>query len=462
MYQKHRISKIGLIVFIVIINLIVLANSFFHNPSIGYDADYHLKNIQIYPFDIPTPEESKEFFSAPLPYFLPSLVNKICLAQGGEKCIYIAGRSALYINFLLSIFISILFWKISEKIDPGNINLKWLFFANLGILTVYYKTFSQVRGEPYIAFFVVLLIYYILKILENLKNDKVLCVNSIVLGLILGCSILSRQWAFFIMPALLIIFAIIWLKKTSIRKKLGFFFLVTISITILIGGWFYLFLQAKYGTITAFNLDTPGFSFSNQPQLFYRATGIKHLLLFTEPVRPVFNFTLFPILYSDTWGDYWGYFSFFPYASDALYMKSYLGLVNISSIIPFIIIIISFVGIIFDIFKKRKQFYETNVPIIKLLLILIIVFTLIGFLWFVISYPEKTDGDTVKSTYIIQAIILLPLVVGMYVNELLKKHAIIWLLLIFMYGLIFIINFVAFFSHSVSLSFIKLIVYCIS
>jgi len=102
------------------------------------------------------------------------------------------------------------------------------------------------------------------------------------------------------------------------------------------------------------------------------------------------------------------------------------------------------------------------VPIIKLLLILIIVFTLIGFLWFVISYPEKTDGDTVKSTYIIQAIILLPLVVGMYVNELLKKHAIIWLLLIFMYGLIFIINFVAFFSHSVSLSFIKLIVYCIS
>ncbi len=450
-----KIKKIGLIVFIIIINLIIFTNSFFHNPSIGYDAKAHLKNIQIYPFDIPTPEESREFFSPPLPYFFPSLVNITCLAQGGEKCISMAGRSALYINFLLSILISLFFWKISEKIDPGNINLKWLVFVNLGTLTVYYKTFSQVRGEPYIAFFVVLLVYYILTILENLNSDRVIYKKAIVLGLILGCSILSRQWAFFIIPALLIVFTLIWIKKTTIRKKLTVFFLITMSVTIIIGGWFYLFLQSKYGTITAFNLDSPGFSFSNQPQLFYRATGLKHFLLFKEPVRPIFNFTFFPILYSDTWGDYWGYFSYFPSAADALYMKAYLGRVNITSIFPTILIICSFLGILFDIFKNNKHFFETNLPILELLLILVIIFTTIGFLWFVISYPEKTDGDTVKSTYIIQAIILFPLLVGIYVKEKIKNNSKIWAVLIITLGAIFIANFLAFFSFSVPLFFIK-------
>ena len=450
-----RIKEIGLIIFIITINLIIFTNSFFHNPSIGYDAESHLKNIQIYPFDIPTPEESREFFSPPLPYFLPSLVNIICLAQGGENCISMAGRSALYINFLLSIFISLFFWKISEKIDPGNINLKWLVFVNLGTLTVYYKTFSQVRGEPYIAFFVVLLIYYILTILENLKSDRVFYKNAIVLGLILGCSILSRQWAFFIIPALLIVFILIWMKKAKIRKKLSVFFLITMSITIFIGCWFYLFLQSKYGTITAFNLDSPGFSFLNQPQLFYRATGLKHFLLFKEPVRPIFNFTFFPILYSDTWGDYWGYFSYFPSTTDALYMKTYLGRVNITSIIPTILIVVSFWGIVFDIFKNKKHFFETNLPIIELLLILVIIFTTIGFLWFVISYPEKTDGDTVKSTYIIQAIILFPLLVGIYLKEKIRNNSKLWVVLIVTVGAIFITNFLAFFSFSVPLTFIK-------
>ena len=33
-------------------------------------------------------------------------------------------------------------------------------------------------------------------------------------------------------------------------------------------------------------------------------------ILFTKPIRPFLDNQFLTILYSDLWGDYWGYFSF--------------------------------------------------------------------------------------------------------------------------------------------------------
>ena len=89
------------LVVIIIMNLIVLYNSFFHNPLTGYDAGSHIKNIQIYPFRLPSPEESSEYFSAPLPYILPSIFNLVCQAFGWPNCTVWAGKIAQFIKFIL-------------------------------------------------------------------------------------------------------------------------------------------------------------------------------------------------------------------------------------------------------------------------------------------------------------------------------------------------------------------------
>ena len=76
---------------------------------------------------------------------------------------------------------------------------------------------------------------------------------------------------------------------------------------------FYLSLFLRYGTPAAFNKHRAPFSFSNRPAFFYLGSGDG--LLFKDPVRPSFKGQFLPLMYADTWGDYYGYFLL--YAWDA-------------------------------------------------------------------------------------------------------------------------------------------------
>ena len=73
---------------------------------------------------------------------------------------------------------------------------------------------------------------------------------------------------------------------------------------------FFLHLLNNSGSLISFNKDPSGFSFDNQPSNFYNPLNQSAFKLFTNPIRGNFDNQYFPILYSDLWGDYWGYFSF--------------------------------------------------------------------------------------------------------------------------------------------------------
>ena len=156
------------------------------------------------------------------------------------------------------------------------------------------------------------------------------------------------------------------------------------------------------GSPIAFNKEPQTFSFNNQPVDFYFSLQ-PYSNLYQNPIRPYFDNQFFPIIYSDLWGDYWGYFSFilkgWDYGRYQETVGSYLGRVNVFSIFPTAIYLTGFfiVGKLY--FKKEKN----EIDIFKLLIHLVIVFTFIGYLWFLIKYPEKPSGDTIKATYIIQA-----------------------------------------------------------
>ena len=92
--------------------------------------------------------------------------------------------------------------------------------------------------------------------------------------------------------------------------------------------------------MTTFNRKAQNFSFSNLPASFYRNTGLGNFLLFKSPTRKTFDNQFFPIFYSETWGDYWGYFVFvrektlFGKAGNQSEITPYLGHVNLASVFP--------------------------------------------------------------------------------------------------------------------------------
>ena len=185
----------------------------------------------------------------------------------------------------------------------------------------------------------------------------------------------------------------------------------------LISGWFYIGLFLEYGSFTTFNQSPTKFKLSNQPIEFYLPFTNEAHMVFTKPIRPYFRNQFLPILYSDLWGDYWGYFSF---TSGSLLtgrnqanIGDYLARVNLVSLIPTFLLFYGFK-------ESIKSFKNKNIDklnILNIYLVFAVLVSFFGYLWFLISFPNNS-GDTNKATYIIHLFHLLGLCSAIYIEKL--------------------------------------------
>ena len=422
--RKHWIA----LLIVLVINCIVLTNTVLHHPKIGYDVAGNLNYVQVLAKRLPTPQDTWEFFSPPLPYLIPSFFDKVCLHSShifGRQpkladCRGYDGKLAQFLNFLMSIGITVTLWKIAGLLKPGSESLKISMLAMLGILTVYYKTFSQARGEPYVAFFFCLVMYLVLSFLQNL--DALSWKDGLKLGIALGLLILSRQWGFFVFPALAFLAGLIYLKKTAAGWRFVKILFLSGLVAFVVGGWFYLHLYFTYGSFTTFNRVSPGFSLSNKPPEFYFGTGLKNLVLFKKPVRSYLGKTFWPIFYSDIWGDYWCYFTCVNNVTapgmtlNRNQIAPYLGRVNLVSIFPTLLLLAStaLAAVQFVKVLGRKE----NNPENNFLAFLFVVFLVAwaGFVIFLINYPA--GKTTNKATYMIMIFMIMPVFAGLLLEKL--------------------------------------------
>ena len=424
----------------VIIFCILIFNTFNYYHELGYDGQHHKYNMEVLPSNLPTEEDTKEFFNPPLPYFIPSIVDKVC-----DKLIYPnfsdVNCSNFYGNFgqLLQVFIFILILyyllKISEIIEPENKSYKNSLFLLFLLPAVNYKTVVMIRGEIYVTLFIFACIFHFLSIL---KREEIKELDLIINSLLLGCIGLSKQWGLLFFPALGIVTLILFFyKDKNFSVKYLIYSIKSFFYSIFIFGWFYLYLFTNYGSITAFNRPPSKFSFTNQPSSFYFDFALQDL--FTRPIRG-FTLTnkLFPILHADTWGDYWGYFlvTLGKGGKENYEIVPYLGRVNLIALIPTFILL---VGLIYTVITLRKKSFIGQ--IFYILISLTVSFMWIGYLWFLIKYPNLDKGDTIKGTYIISLINILPFFGANLlekirsINEKIYNYIIYLLLIIFLHNL---------------------------
>ena len=368
-----------------------------------------------------------------------------------SQCQIFSGHIAKGVNFFLAVGITLLFIKIGKILKPNNNYFTLSSIFLLAITTVFYKTFSQVRGETYIAFFAVLIFFLILKIHEDKTNIR--WKHVISLGVTLGLLALSRQWGLFLYPG--VFFALIMQpkEKISLTKHLSVIF-IAFGIAALVGGWFYLYLYFEYGTVTAFNLNSNGFAFSNQPLSFYRNTGLGNFLLFESPTRKTFDNQFFPIFYSEIWGDYWGHFVFVRDKSPigAIYgnqnqITPYLGRVNLVSLLPTVLFFAGFIKAGENLVQLiHRKNYDLN-KIAFGYLVIAIVISFLGYGWFLIKYPVIPKGTTIKATYMIQIFVLLPFLGAEFLEYIRLKTTRTYVLILCLLGLVFIHNLPATFSR---------------
>jgi hypothetical protein len=432
-----------------IINLLVAFNAVVHDPFIGYDADNHLDYVSVLAVRLPAKSDSLEYYSPPLPYFLPSLVFQLC-ESNTITCKYVAGKFAQGVNLLLSIAITVFLIKIADLIRPKDQHFKIATLLMFGVLTVHYKTFSQVRGEPYVAFFEVLSIYFVLKLAQT--PETLTLKDGILPGICLGGLCLSRQFGFLLLPAIGCLAGLIVIRNKTLGLKYSGIILFSFFVAFLSSSWFYFHLNRTYGSFTSYAIRPRTFSFSNQPLSFYRNTGIGNFSLFRSPTRKTFNNELIPIFYSETWGDYWGYFVFrregiLAYKSNQAEVNPYLGRVNLVSLIPSLIFA---GGMLFGLGSLRQSLISTESSFESRafsFFVLIVLISLAGYLWYLLTYTMIPKGATIKATYMIQIFMVIPFLAASFLEKIRATNSRLYFLSLGLILAVFVHNVPAMITH---------------
>ena len=450
MIKDKKINFYISLLLIVLIFVIFVFNYLNYDPIYGYDAEAHYEYVEgFFALIIPnlsdqaSDEITSEFFSPPLPYAVPAIFSVICkntidVADEAKYCQKYYGKIIQLINaslYFLTLFFYLLTFKFITKKKLINLNV----LLPISILAVNYRTFSMLRGEPYIIFINSILLFLLSKHLD--KSFKLEKRDYLIFGILLGLMGLSRQWAFLLFPA----YAYFLFLKNSkdIRKKVFKFLLYSFSTAFIVCSWFYFKLFFEFGTFTAFNMTPTNFSLYNQPIDFYLINSDEILYLFTKPIRPYLN-SFFGIIYSDVWGDYWGYFVFtskyLDIGRNQLAIGDYLARVNLISIIPTIFI---FIGLLRSKLALQKTNLEKFQPFLNFIK-LSALFTIFGYFWFLIKFPVS---DAIKATYLIQFFHLITIPLIFYLNYLQKTKKKMYGFFITTLMLVFVHNFSAYLSH---------------
>jgi len=293
----------------------------------------------------------------------------------------------------------------------------------------------MIRGEPYILFFMSLFLFIILKNEQTIFKPRIKTV--LFTGVVIACIALSRQWGNLLFPPLVIL---LFFTRDKFKNNYFKFWFYSSALGISLSYWFYYGLYKSYGSFIAFNMDRTKFSFSNQELSFY-IPNIEHLFsLFTNPIRPNLNNQFISILYSDLWGDYWGYFTFtskyLDIGLDQNSIGAYLSRVNIVSLILTFIILISYKQGL----KKFNSYFL--IRYIKYA----VFFSFFGFLFFSVNYVTST-GDVIKASYIIQLFHLIVFVASLYIYKLMSSNPKLYVATLFILLMAYIHNFQSYLSN---------------
>ena len=130
--------------------------------------------------------------------------------------------------------------------------------------------------------------------------------GAAMLGIFLSLAVLSRQWDFLPVPLVVLMCALLlFLRGQAVFRIVSRISLLLI-VLVVVGASFSGLLDAVREDYRTQPQKAAHFSLANQPARLYLGAGDG--VLFSDPVRAAFRNERVPVLYSETWGDYWCFF----------------------------------------------------------------------------------------------------------------------------------------------------------
>jgi hypothetical protein len=363
--------------------------------ALGYDNAAHrtYTDLLIRRGHIPRPAESQEFNAPPGFYAVAGAAERIASRLGATKPWQVA--RALNVLFVLGAMILTLL--IARELFPDHPQLQIAALAFAGFVPVVLKVTAMFHPEPLSLLASTLTIYLAVRMLARRTFELAL---AALLGITLGCSLLIRGFNLWLVPVVVGGLTAAVLAGTLPRRQAIRMTGVALAAAALVSGPWYVRQAIEYSNPVVFNRTAPDRPvWSRRPLSFYTGLGLPDVL--THPWRPNFTNDLVPTLYSDIWGDYFGYFTWAtdngaeePVALDGT-RRHELVAQNLFGLVPTLLAVGGLVALL------RRSLVAAEPALLLMGLLPVVGF--LGFLAFTVSYPSN-DGDVIKASYLLTTV----------------------------------------------------------
>ena len=243
--MTNRTKEVLSYILIFLTLFICIYNIFHYDPLDSYDGEAHYQYVDYfsrylpYKIELPTDNDSREFFNPPLGYLVPSVAQVVCrnlfnyenFLEDCKPFQSFALQIFQMVMYILTIFINL---KTIQVLTKSNKLLNFEYLLIISLFAVNYKTIVMIRGEPYILFFMSILLYLFIK--SERKKFQVTTKDILYFGLVIGMLALSRQWSFLLFPAFFLLFFVLPNNQIKDYTK---YILGSFLIGFLTSSWFY-------------------------------------------------------------------------------------------------------------------------------------------------------------------------------------------------------------------------------
>lgn len=392
---------------IALLAVVAFWNATKHQPVTGYDAGDNIAYADGLVRHGVFPHGTGSYYTPPGYYALAGAADWV----GQHVGMGIPTQAGQYLNALLTIATALLVLQLARTLWPGRRVLHATAVGFFVLLPVVVKVAAMYHPEPLSLFLSTLSLLLAVRMLR--RGDYRLR-SAAALGVALGLAQLARAWSLTTVAVVLIALAAAALvdreRRRSVLAALG---VVVVCAALVPSPWYV--HQARVYSNPVFNRPQQAQPlWDRRPAGFYLDPALPASV--TRPYSGSFNDRFLPILYSETWGDYFGAWRWGFALGTLGSAKPWLIVQNLAGALPTLLACAGVVALLLLAFRRRRLRPEL-VP-----LALLPIAGVAAVLYFGVAYPTP-DGDTVKGTYALTTAPAFALAFALVVEHLARRRA---------------------------------------
>ncbi|HUP33385.1 MAG TPA: hypothetical protein VM184_10165 [Gaiellaceae bacterium] len=386
---------------------IAIWNAAEYPPVGGYDAAEHIAYAHQLVDDWSLPETGASY-TPPGFYLLAGGATRV----GEWLDLYEPERAALYVNALIGVGTALLLLVMASLLFPGRAVLRWAALAFFLCCPLVLKVVAMFHPQPLALFLSTLALTLTTWMIVRRRYTWQAWLG---LALILGAAQLVRSVSLVTVAVVLFTLLVAAAVDPESRRRIRTAMLVFAAAVVLVPLPWYVYLQvttssAIFGRagVTSSLFDTAW------PAAFYVSPGLPSVI--TDPHRPTLPPRLFPTLYADTWGDYFGNWSWgpprpelTPEVNRRLTIQSLVGL-------PLTALAVAGWLALAGLVAGRRREHPARVSIV-----LMPAAAVAAVLFYATQAPHP-DGDTVKALFLLPAVPAWAISFGFALDVLLARN----------------------------------------